>query len=302
MLYELQNDNISGANDLVNKILKIFKYQLQLISDAEKDITDIIYELSNAIINSQPSMAPLINAIGYLINDLEYISKNKIVDRIRRFNNEKILKEKALENIFQKFIAKKIEERLRIMTISYSSTIINLLSKFNSFNIELFILESRPLLEGHRTSEILSKYFKTHLIIDAAMGKFIDQLNLVLVGIDSILRDGSVINKIGTYPLAVLAYEKGIDFYAIGESSKYNLKSHYGLEVNIEQKPTKEIYDMETINDNLIISNYYFDITPSKYITGIISELGVLKPQKFLKKVKDVIPVNWFQRFLKNNN
>ena len=94
---------------------------------------------------------------------------------------------------------------MQIMLISYSSTIITQLTGLKDYSLELFVLESRPLFEGRRTAEILSKYFKTHLIIDAAMGKFIKEVDFVLIGIDSIQKNGSIINKIGTYPLAVLA-------------------------------------------------------------------------------------------------
>jgi len=118
---------------------------------------------------------------------------------------------------------------------------------------------------------------------------------LVLVGIDSILKNGSIINKIGTYPLANLAKEKGIEIYAVGDSFKYNIKSHYGEEILIERKPTQEIYSKAIQNKLLEIQNYYFDITPSKYITGIISELGVLKIKEFLKNIKKNLPIKWYK-------
>jgi translation initiation factor 2B subunit (eIF-2B alpha/beta/delta family) len=158
------------------------------------------------------------------------------------------------------------------------------------------------LLEGRRTAEILAKNFITHMIIDAAIGKFIDQIDLILIGIDSVLKDGSIINKIGTYPLSVMAYEKSIDVYGIGESFKYNLKSHYGLNVQIEEKPNEEVYDKQDLNKNIEIHNFYFDITPPKYIKGIISDIGILPPKKFVKKIKKILPIDWFQLFLKDND
>lgn len=177
----------------------------------------------------------------------------------------------------------------------------SILTKVKECNIELYILESRPLLEGYNAAEFLSSSFKTHVIIDAAMGKFIDNMDLVLVGIDSVLKDGAIINKIGTFPLAVLAHERGINTYGLGDSFKYNLKSHYGENVEIQSKPVEEVYSKQILNKNLIIQNYYFDITPSEYITGIISEMGILEPQKFVKEVIKILPIKWFQSFLNNN-
>jgi len=186
------------------------------------------------------------------------------------------------------------------MLVSYSSTINRLLKNKKDFPLEIFILESRPLLEGRKVAELLSSYFKTHLIIDAAMGKFINNIDLVLIGVDSILINGSIINKIGTFPLAVLANTKKIDVYAVTDSFKYNLRSHYSQKILIEEKPIKEIYDEEQTNDLLKVHNLYFDITPPDYITGIISDLGILSIQYFLKKVKKSLPIEWFKYFLNN--
>ena len=301
-LTELKEDNTSGANELINKALDILKYQAEIIANQSEDIQDVIIKLSKKIINSRPSMAPLINTIGYIIQNLEVITKKDILYRIEQFKRDKLKIEKALVNNFNEFIFSNTKEIHKIMLISYSSTIIQLLNHLKDRNFELFIMESRPLFEGYQTAKILSSNFQTHLIIDAAIGIFMDQMDLILIGIDSILKDGSIINKIGTFPLAVVANEKRIDVYAVGDSLKYNLKSHFGLKVEIEEKPEEEVFKLETSERNLIVHNYYFDITPPKYIKGIISDLGVLKPQTFVKKAKKVLPINWFEKFLNNND
>lgn len=302
MLNDLKVDNQSGASELIDKAINVIKSQLNEVSKESIEINEIIMELSKKLIACRPSMAPLINTIGYLLSgDLKSLTKNNILQKIEQFFLDKSDRERHLEDVFQNLFTNKDKTDFKIMLISYSSTIINLLTKFKGDNIEIYILESRPLLEGQSTAEFLSSTFKTHIIIDAAMGKFIDKIDLVLVGIDSILKDGSIINKIGTFPLAVLARERGIDIYAVGDSFKYNLKSHYGVNVDIEPKPIEEVSNKLTSSNNLIIHNYYFDITPSEYITGIISELGILRPQKFVKEVIKILPIKWFQSFLNNN-
>ena len=300
LLRELKDDNTSGANEFIDKALEIIKFQLRLTRDPHKDIREEIFNLSKQIIDTRPSMAPLINTMGYLIHDLGKVNKSIIEERLSQFNiyREKI--EESLELAFHTFLKRIKKIPLKLMLISYSSTIINLLLQNKDFKFEIFILESRPLLEGQKAAEILSQYFKTHLIVDAAMGKFIDQINLVLIGVDSILEDGSIINKIGTYPLAVLADSRNIDIYAVADSLKYNLKSHFGKEIMIERKPIEEIYDKEIKNTSLEIHNYYFDITPPIYFTGIISNYGVLRIHEFLEKVKSDLPIEWFKYLLNN--
>jgi len=297
-LEDLRTDNTSGANELIDKALEIIKIQLDLIKEPSKDIKRETFNLAKKIINSRPSMAPLINTIGFLLHDLEKITKKNLEQRINQFYIDRTEREKALAQAFRTFLTIKKMTAPKIMLISYSSTILNQLIENKDYNFEIFILESRPLLEGIRVAETLSSYFKTNLIIDAAMGKFIDQIDLILIGVDSVLKDGSIINKIGTFPLAVLANERNIDFYAVGDCFKYNLKSHYGKEVIIEEKPTKELYSEESQKELLKIHNYYFDITPPKYITGIISDLGILKMEEFLTLTKENLPIEWYEDFL----
>jgi len=300
LLRELREDNISGANEIIDKALEIIKFQLSLTGDLQKDITKEMMHLLRQIVNARPSMAPLINMVGYIIHDLERINKKLIEERLIQFLVEREKRKELLELYFHSFLEEKKKESLKIMLISYSSTIISLLLKIKEFNFEIYVLESRPLLEGQRVAEILSPYFKTHLIIDAAIGTFIDEIDLILVGVDSILVDGSIVNKIGTYTLAVLANRKNVDVYVVCDSYKYNLKSHFGQSILIEEKPIKEVYNKEITNKFLEVHNYYFDITPPENISGFISDLGILSSKEFLEVVKDSLPIEWFKYFLDN--
>ncbi|MFX0105827.1 MAG: translation initiation factor eIF-2B [Candidatus Hodarchaeota archaeon] len=300
LLRELRDDNTSGATEFIDKALEIIKFQLRLTHDPHRDIREDFFKLSKEIIDTRPSMAPLINTIGYLIHDLGEVNKSIIEERLSQFYIYKAEINKSLELAFHTFLKENKKIPLKVMLISYSSTIINLLLQNKDFNIEIYVLESRPLLEGRKVAEILSQYFKIHLIVDAAMGKLIDQIDLVLIGVDSILEDGSIINKIGTYPLAVLADSRKVDVYAVADALKYNLKSHFGREIMIERKPIEEIYDKEIKSTYLEIENYYFDITPPIYFTGIISNYGLLKIHEFLEKVRSDLPIEWFKYLLNN--
>lgn len=85
LLRELREDNISGASGFIDKALEIVKTQLDLIDDPYRDIRDEISYLSNQIIETRPSIAPLINTIGYLIHNLDEITKISIEHRLNQF-------------------------------------------------------------------------------------------------------------------------------------------------------------------------------------------------------------------------
>lgn len=297
-LKNLKKDKSSGASELIEEAVVIIKDFLNTISNETKDISTKVRNIAQEIIYSRPSMAPLINTIGYLIGKMRTINKKGLLKRIETLSDYREEQMKALHTHFNTLFNELYKPHLRLMLISHSSTINRILSSYKGKELIFYILESRPLLEGQKTAEHFAQYFETHLIVDAAMGRFIRQIDAVFLGIDSILSNGAIINKIGTYPLAVLSKANNKSCYVVGDSFKYNLRSHFGQEVSIERKSVKEIYDGK-INENICIDNYYFDITPAKYIDKIISDIGTDKPTNFTDKVSSHLPIDWFKTYIK---
>ncbi len=298
MIHDLKTDKTSGASELIEFALEILEAYLHTIKDPNMDITEDILVLSKELFNVRPSMAPIINTIGYFIHDLEFFSKQTLLEKFKTFPAERLRIDDALTSAFHSFLERFEGKKLNVMLISYSTTIIKHLKENTKNDFTFYILESRPLFEGRRTAEILSSNFETHLITDSAMGKFIKKVDIVLLGIDSILRDGSIVNKIGSYPLACIAAANNKDVYAVGDSFKYNLKSHYNQKIIIETKPIYEVYSKKIKKELFKVHNFYFDITPSNYFKEIISDLGVLTTPEFLEKVKSTLPLEWFKSFL----
>jgi translation initiation factor 2B subunit (eIF-2B alpha/beta/delta family) len=298
MIRDLHLDKTSGASELVETALEIFKSQLDSIKDPETDIKDTIIELSRELLNVRPSMAPIINTIGYFLHDLGYFNKKDLLERFEIFYQNREKRIRALFASFNSFLEDYKDKHLNFMLISYSTTILKCIQQSGRKNFTFYILEARPLLEGRRTAEKLSSDYETHLITDSSMGKFIKSVDVVLIGIDSILRDGSIVNKIGTHPLSCIATENEKKVFEVGASYKYNLKSHFGKEIIVEDKPIYEVYNKRIKKEKFHVHNYYFDITPSKYINGIISDLGMLTIHEFLDEVVKVIPLDWLKAVL----
>ena len=298
MIQDLKTDKTSGASELIEFAIEILEAYLHTIKDPNMDIKEVIFELSKDLFNVRPSMAPIINTIGYIIHDLEFFSKQTLLKKLKSFPAERLRIDNALSSSFHSFLDRFEGKKLKVMLISYSTTIIKHLKENAKNDFTFYILEARPLLEGRRTAEILSTNFETHLITDSAMGKFIKNVDFVLLGIDSIMRDGSIVNKIGSYPLACIAAANNKDVYAFGDSFKYNLKSHFNQKIIIENKPIYEVYSKKIKRELFKVHNFYFDITPSKNIKEIISDLGILTMPEFLEEIKKAIPLEWFKSFL----
>jgi methylthioribose-1-phosphate isomerase len=105
-------------------------------------------------------------------------------------------------------------------------------------------------------------------------------VDLVVVGADRIAANGDVANKIGTYGVAVLAREHGIPFYVAAPLSTVDLKTPDGSRIPIEERNGREVTHVGSARltpEGARIRNPAFDVTPSKYVTAIITERGIAR-------------------------
>jgi len=115
---------------------------------------------------------------------------------------------------------------------------------------------------------------------------------LVIVGADRIAANGDTANKIGTYSLAVLASVHGIPFYVAAPTTTIDLKISSGDEIPVEERDGSEIrtfMNVKLVSDEVPVYNPAFDITPAKYITGIITEKGIISPSYSINLVKVLV-------------
>jgi methylthioribose-1-phosphate isomerase len=151
--------------------------------------------------------------------------------------------------------------------------------------IHVYVDETRPRLQGARlTSWELDKLGIPHtVIVDGASGHIMrtQKIDLCLVGCDRIAANGDVANKIGTYNLALVAYFHHVPFYSVGPISTLDLNTQSGDDIPIEERNSSEVSiigEQKIIPDHVRVANPAFDITPAKFITGIITEKGIAKP------------------------
>ena len=103
-------------------------------------------------------------------------------------------------------------------------------------------------------------------------------VDLCLVGCDRIAANGDVANKIGTYNLALVASAHGVPFYSVGPTTTIDLATPTGNDIPIEERPAEEVTHVgmcQTTPDDVDVANPAFDVTPAKYLTGIITERGI---------------------------
>ncbi len=162
-------------------------------------------------------------------------------------------------------------------------------------HIHVLVDETRPRLQGARLTawELHQRSIPFDLIADNAAGHFMrtGQVNIVLVGSDRTAANGDVANKIGTYKLAVVAKENGIPFYPVVPTSTVDLELANGDLIPIEERDEKEIvsvFGKSIAPKGITARNPAFDVTPHRYVTGIVTEAGIVYPP-FVKNLKQAV-------------
>lgn len=157
--------------------------------------------------------------------------------------------------------------------------------------IKVFADETRPLLQGARLTafELMRDGIPVTLITDSMAGYLMSKgmIDKAVVGADRIVRD-AVINKIGTYSVAVLAHEHGVPFFVAAPTSTFDLTKN-AEDVTIEKRSPSEVTNVGSTRiapEGVKVMNPAFDVTPIKYVTAVISEEGIMTRRKFLYRAK----------------
>ena len=151
--------------------------------------------------------------------------------------------------------------------------------------IHVYVDETRPILQGARLTawELMREGIPCTLIADNMAGFLMQRkkVDLVIVGADRIAGNGDTANKIGTYPLALLARAHGIPFYVAAPLSTIDPALPDGGKIPIEERNPDELTHcggVRTVPEGVAVWNPAFDITPYNLISAIITEAGVFRP------------------------
>jgi methylthioribose-1-phosphate isomerase len=151
--------------------------------------------------------------------------------------------------------------------------------------ISVWVDETRPYLQGARLTawELAQAGVPHTLIPDVAAGSLMrnGEVDVVLVGADRVAANGDTANKVGTYPLAVLAARHGIPFYVCAPTSSIDLFTEDGDGIDIEERGPDEVLQIRGVQiapSGTAVRNPAFDVTPAELISGIVTEEGVIRP------------------------
>ena len=273
----LSGDRVHGANFLGRQALELLSTAAQA-SDA-KDTDALFYHLLLVFLRlrrAQPAMANVWNVTGRLLQVVD--RERETVASVDEFKNrvkelgQRIANEAATAcDDASRNTAQILPQEGVVLTHSYSSTVLRALELgFKGGKaFQVFATESYPGMEGKQLAkDLIALGIPVRLIADSIVHSIIPRANLVLVGADSVLKDGSLIHKAGTGNIATAAKKHGIPFCSSCETAKFSAQDFLGEHPTIPQD--------------------LFDLTPAESVSNYITEDGQVEPGGVEKLMKNM--------------
>ncbi len=290
---KIRSMEIRGAGRIGRAAALALKY---FAEDFEGDIEEFrkdLEDVKNYLLSTRPTAVSLRNAVYYIVNR----SRGHNVEDLRKSimkNADDFIKrsEEALETI-GRYGAGRIPDGATILTHCNSSAALQCIIQAHrdGKKIKVFNTETRPWLQGHITARTLAKEgIDVTMIVDSAVRYFMRDIDIVVVGADTIASNGAVINKIGTSQIALIAHEARVPFIVCAETYKFSPETVIGKLVKIEERDPSEIANPEEF-PGVKFRNPVFDATPPEYVDAIVTEKGVISPYLAYEIIKEVMNV-----------
>lgn len=267
ILDEMITERIRGASYLAEKCLDFYVTLVKGSLPIEE-----IERISREVIKLFPSVAPVYNISNTVLKFLrDSKDLGSVLEDLERYKLEiKSAKARIAETFLERI---DVGERPVIITHSYSSVVLETVKKLVSSRIvpKVILTESRPDYEGiHLAYELKKLGVNYEIITDAQIGLVVREADIAVVGADCIARNLDVINKAGTFLLALSARYYDVPFYVLAESFKLHPKARRGLDIKLMER--------ELIVKGLHVRNILFDVTPNRLVTAILTENSIMKP------------------------
>ncbi len=278
----IRSMKIRGAGKIARAGAQAMKEYAQGYSGKDVDEFRLgVMKTRKYLLSTRPTAVSLRNAVTAAIKNM---GQGKTVAETKEIiitSADEFIKnsEKAVE-IIGKIASKRIKDGYSVLThCNSSAALAGIIHAHNEGKkIHAFCTESRPWQQGFLTAKALAAAgVPVTLIVDSAVRYYIDDIDAVFVGADTICSNGAVINKIGTSQIALCAHEARTPFHVCGETYKFSQQTLSGELVEIEERDVSEIANPKDF-PGVKFANPVFDATRPEYIDGIITEIGLIPP------------------------
>ncbi len=277
---EIRDDRTRGASELARRALELLAEAARSLPATDAvELREHLLALAGELSAVRPSMTPIRNLLWRWRDGLPLPAESNLSAArrlaVERAENLIATSRQAVADCAA-HAAALLGPGRTVLTHSLSSTVVETCRLLKDAGLRMIVTESRPLEEGRQLAERLSAWkVPTVYITDAQMGLFVPQADAVLVGADSVLADGAVINKAGTGLLALAARDRGVPFHVCCESFKWRALDDPPPELEEMAPAELGVRDWPGVT----VRNVYFDLTPARLVSAWIDETGPRWPQ-----------------------
>lgn len=276
IIKDIKSLKIQGAREVAKAGVKCLKIAAEKSRARNKrDFIRDLQKVVDKLLKARPTEPMLKNSIKIImlkVHDHDFVNIKNFTSRLC---DNYLLEMKNLLNRIAEEGANQILDGDVILTHCHSHDVIQamVLAKKQGRKFEVIVTETEPRGQGIITArDLLKEKIPVTFCIDSAVGHVMGSVDKVMIGCDAILPDGSIVNKIGTFPMSIVAMQFAKPVFVLAETLKYTRK------VEIEERDAKEVIDPKKIKGAKII-NPAFDITPAEYIHVIVTERGLMSPR-----------------------
>lgn len=299
VVQDIYDIKIQGATNIAKAAFQILVDELKRQTfTTGGEVKEFLFPAMEMLEKARPTEPMMFNGMAYITSAVNALKVETLLEEVL----------KTAKNAAQTYLdmisstaQKAIENGIGILnygdgvlTHCHSSSAIKTIiaNKAGGKDFLVYNTETRPLYQGRKTAkDFLEAWMKITMIVDSSASFILDKddpfgidIDAVIVGCDALKLDGSVINKVGSYSICAAAFDNKIPVYIAGNLLKTDIHD----DIHIETRPWEEVWPDKP--EELEIINFAFDQVPAKFITGIITEFGILKPNELETVVKKEYP------------
>jgi len=280
---------IQGATNIAISAVKALSQELSDFEGSKEEMSQVLAEASRMLVEARATEPLMRNGLNYVKSQLtveDPSSRDSFKEVVSQIEDRVLEMYQGGRRRIMEIGAKRIKDGDIILTHCHSSAVTGTLMLAHELGKEFKVIntETRPKYQGRITSrEMVDAGIDTTMIVDSAARHYMKEVDFVIVGCDALTSEGNVINKIGTSQVALAAYEARIPFYVLGTLLKFEPITIHGHYEAIEERNTDEIWANPP--EGLKIRNPAFDVTRRDYVSGLISEEGLISPHSILEAI-----------------
>jgi translation initiation factor 2B subunit (eIF-2B alpha/beta/delta family) len=273
LIQPIRDDLLSGAAEIALRAITIFQTVMNDEGQSAAQMKERLVQTARALVDAQPAMAPLFHLSNMVLQAMQGAST---VEEIQK-------KTQGALDQFEKTLCESVSEIADVVfdlippgelvfAYSFSSTVVSCLlnARAKGRYFRVACTEARPAMEGRKlASRLASGNIEVMHTFDNALGLILPNCSAAFMGCDCIGKPG-VVNKVGSWAMAVACRELGIPLYALAGTEKFVADERL-FEFEKHERPDSEVWDA--------VLNHQFELVPHQLLSGVVTEKGILREQ-----------------------